>query len=247
MLFDYHEKPSNLSMIVMITGASRGIGFDTALSLAASPDNTILALSRDAKKLCALAAKAKEMHGHDNIRTLPFDITQPDESAFTDLIDQAGGLDVLINNAGYLVNKPFEDMEPEDWQMAYESNVLGPAWLIKLSLPYLRKSKTPHVLNIGSMGGFQGSSKFPGLSVYSSSKAAIANLTECLAEEYKADGIVFNCLSLGSVQTEMLAEAFPGYRAPLTSEEMGGFISWFAREGGRFFNGKILPVSVSTP
>ena len=231
----------------MITGAGRGIGFDASLALAASPENTVLALGRDAGKLAALAAKARELYSHDNLRTLQFDVTQPDESAFKELVEQAGGLDTLINNAGFMVRKPFETLDPEDWRMVYETNVLGPAWLIRLALPYLRKSSRPHVVNIGSMGGFQGSGKFPGLSVYSSSKAAIASLTECLAEEFKKERIVFNCLALGAAQTDMLAEAFPGYKAPLTSAQMGGFVAWFAAEGGKYFNGKVLPVSLSTP
>ncbi len=231
----------------MITGAGRGIGFDASLALAASPENTVLALGRDAEKLSMLAAKARELHGNDNLRTLPFDVTQPDESAFCELIEKAGGLDTLINNAGFMVRKPFETVDPEDWRIVYETNVLGPAWLIRLALPYLRKSSRAHVVNIGSMGGFQGSGKFSGLSVYSSSKAAIANLTECLAEEYKKEKIAFNCLALGSAQTEMLAEAFPGYKAPLTSAEMGRFVAWFATEGGKYFNGKVLPVSLATP
>ena len=97
------------------------------------------------------------------------------------------------------------------------------------------------------MGGFQGSSKFPGLSAYSASKAALANLTECLAEELKEKNICANCLALGAVQTEMLETAFPGYVAPVKSREMASFIAYFATRGHQFYNGKILPVSVSTP
>src|SRR5690606_3083816 len=113
--------------------------------------------------------------------------------------------------------------------------------------PFLEKSERAHVLNIGTMGGYQGSAKFPGLLGYSDSKAAIANLAECLAEEWKENNIACNCLCLGSVQTEMLAEAFPGFQAPVSSEKMGAFIAWFAAEGHFFFNGKVLPVSASTP
>ena len=97
------------------------------------------------------------------------------------------------------------------------------------------------------MGGFQGSSKFPGLSAYSASKAALGNLTECLAEEFKEMGIAVNALALGAVKTEMLEEAFPGYVPPVNAQEMAGFMANFATSGHHFFNGKILPVSVSTP
>ena len=104
-----------------------------------------------------------------------------------------------------------------------------------------------HIVNIGSMGGFQGSAKFKGLSLYSSSKGALAILSECLAEELKERKIFVNCLALGSAQTEMLSEAFPGYHAPLTAREMAGFVVDFATRGHRWFNGKVLPVAVSTP
>jgi NAD(P)-dependent dehydrogenase (short-subunit alcohol dehydrogenase family) len=97
------------------------------------------------------------------------------------------------------------------------------------------------------MGGYQGSVKFKGLSLYSATKAAIASLTECLATEYTNKNIFFNCLALGAVQTEMLNEVFPGYIAPLSAKEMAGFISQFAINGYKYFNGKVLPVSVSTP
>ena len=104
-----------------------------------------------------------------------------------------------------------------------------------------------HIVNISSMGGFQGSVKFPGLSAYSTSKAALCSFTELFAEEYKDSGIKMICLCLGAVQTEMLEEAFPGFKAPHSPEEMASFIYTFATTQGDFMNGKIIPVSQSTP
>jgi short-subunit dehydrogenase len=97
------------------------------------------------------------------------------------------------------------------------------------------------------MGAFQGSAKFPELAAYASSKTALCNFTEVYAEENKDGNIQMNCLCLGAVQTEMLAEAFPGYIAKISAEEMADFISDFAINKGLFFNGKIIPVSNSTP
>ena len=111
----------------------------------------------------------------------------------------------------------------------------------------LGKKQKSHILTISSMGGFQGSAKFAGLSAYSSSKAAIAGLTECLAEEFKGKNIAVNCLAIGAVQTEMLAEAFPGYKAQLLPFQMAEYIMDFAAKGHLYYNGKILPVSLSTP
>jgi len=155
-------------------------------------------------------------------------------------------IDILINNAGTLVNKPFESITTDEINRLFTVNYIAPALLIKYLLPLLRVSQA-HIVNITSMGGFQGSVKFKGLSHYSASKAALAVLTECLAEEYKKEGLVFNALALGAVQTEMLAEAFPNFKAPVTSEQMGEFIANFAMNGKTFFNGKVLPVSLSVP
>ena len=97
------------------------------------------------------------------------------------------------------------------------------------------------------MGGVQGSAKFAGLAAYSSSKGALITLMELLAEEYKEKGISFNALALGAVQTEMLQEAFPGYRASVSAERMGQYIAEFALSGHELYNGKVLQVSNSTP
>ena len=126
-------------------------------------------------------------------------------------------------------------------------NFLGSVKFIQVLLPKLGGKKVSHVINIGSMGGFQGSSKFPGLSVYSASKAALASITECLATEFYDRNIRFNCLALGAVQTEMLTEAFPGYKAPVSPESMAEYIVEFGLNGHKFFNGKVLPVSLIDP
>ena len=108
-------------------------------------------------------------------------------------------------------------------------------------------SAAAQIINIGSMGGYLGSSKFPGLSVYSAAKGALATLTECLAEELQEKNVRVNCLALGAVQTEMLEKAFPGYQAPINPEQMANFIYNFATHSSKFMNGKVIPVSLNTP
>ena len=156
-----------------------------------------------------------------------------------------GSIDILINNAGSLINKPFAETTDEEFESVYRVNVFSVASLTRHFLQIINPKG--HVVNISSMGGIQGSLKFPGLSAYSSSKGALITLTEMLAEEYAKTGPSFNALALGAVQTEMLAEAFPGYEAPLTAEQMGSYILDFALNGNQFYNGKVLPVSSSTP
>lgn len=234
-------------MKILITGASKGIGRDTALALAKHPEHQILVMSRNEELLDQLCREAAELTGRRPIDFLTYDLTLPDPGRLQEALTRLGGVDILINNAGYLINKPFEELAAADWQAVFDVNLFGVVHLIQDLLPLLRASTVAHVLNISSMGGYQGSSKFPGLSAYSAAKAAIANLTECLAEELRPDDIFVNCLSLGAVQTDMLAAAFPGFTAPVTSDQMGRFVAWFATNGREFFNGKILPVSVSTP
>jgi len=230
-------------MNILITGASRGIGYDTVVALAKDPANKLIALSRNKEKL----KKLTEAVAPNNLQILPLDLTNFDAVYLTSALSEINSIDVLINNAGLLVNKPFTALDMADWKNIFDVNLFGVVRLIQVLLPKLRAADKAHILNISSMGGVQGSSKFPGLSAYSASKAAIINLTECLAEELKEDDIRVNCFALGAVQTEMLEDAFPGYKAPVTSEEMAAYISWFARNGHHFHNGKIIPVAVSTP
>jgi len=231
------------NMKILITGASRGIGRATALKLA-EEGHQVVALARTTAALRSLESEAQ---GAFPIRLLPMDLRQVDENALQIALAEVGGLDVLINNAGRLIHKPFEQLSDDDWQAQWEVNLLGVVRLLRLLFPYLKASTHAHVVNVSSMGGVQGSSKFPGLSAYSSTKGALSILTECLAEEWKDHGIAVNALALGAVQTEMLAEAFPGLKAPLSSEEMAEFLGYFATRGQGFFNGKVLPVSSSTP
>ena len=162
-----------------------------------------------------------------------------------EFLKKAEKIDILINNAGYLVNKPFKETTLEDFQMVYSTNVFSVAMLIKNTINFMESGS--NVLNISSIGGVQGSVKFPGLSAYSSSKGALNILTEMLAEEYKERGIHFNSLALGSVQTKMLEKAFPNFKASTSALEMAEYIYNFSTNGYRLMNGKVISVSSTTP
>jgi short-subunit dehydrogenase len=238
-------------MDILITGASRGIGRETVKQLARKTPCRIFCISRNAEKLAQLQAECQEIGQGTRIVPVPFnlhEIQQKQGQIIEILKNYTSKLDILINNAGHLVNQAFEKFSLEDAQDMFYTNVIMPGFLIQALLPFLSGAKQgSHVVNIGSMAGVQGSSKFPGLSYYSSSKAAITVLSECLAEELKGSGIRVNCLALGAVQTEMLAEAFPGLNVNMDPETMGEFIAEFALTGHRYFNGKVLPVSNTTP
>ncbi len=222
---------------IIITGTSRGIGYELAQQFAAA-GHQVLAISRHTPQ--ALIENA-------NISCLPVDLTHEDdlENVVQFLSTAWKQVDVIIHNAGTLVNKPFSETTLTDFENVYKVNVFAVASLTRICLPYMKKGS--HVVSISSMGGIQGSLKFAGLSAYSSSKGALITLSELLAEEYKEQGIAFNVLALGAVQTEMLAEAFPGYQAPVSAGEMAAYIYNFALTGNQFYNGKILQVSASTP
>ncbi|MFO8023484.1 MAG: SDR family oxidoreductase [Perlabentimonas sp.] len=235
-------------MNIVITGSSRGIGFELAKQFARNGNHNIFAISRNPERLNELKSACIRENVEAHLYPIPFDLTSNshfEESLFKKIFELAPTIDILINNAGYLANSRFDELSDEDLNQMTQVNFTAPAKLIKTLLPIM-KSGT-HVVNIGSMGGFQGSVKFSGLAGYSATKAALASLTECLAEEYKESGISFNCLMLGAVNTEMLAQAFPEMSAPLNADEMASFIVDFALNGNRFFNGKIIPVSTSTP
>ena len=223
---------------IIITGTSRGIGFELA-QLFAKNNYNVLALSRNSEPLKKL--------GQQNITCLSVDLSQQkDFEKVTDFVlKNWKSVDILIHNAGKLINKPFSELTYTDFLEVYNVNVFAVAELTRQLIPSL--SKGSHVVTISSIGGVQGSMKFPGLAAYSSSKGAVITLSELLAEEYKGQQISFNILALGAVQTEMLEEAFPGYKAPISATEIAEYIYNFALNGNKFYNGKILEVSSTTP
>jgi NAD(P)-dependent dehydrogenase (short-subunit alcohol dehydrogenase family) len=230
---------------IVITGASKGIGYATALRLAEQPQHRVWAIARSAEALETLRQEALQKNGQDNLRPIVADVR--DTQGIAQALAHLERIDILLNNAGFLEVKPFIDTLTEDWQQSFEVNFLAVVRLLQALYPQLRASGQAHVLNVGSMGGFQGSSKFAGLAAYSSAKAALANLSELLAEEWRPEGIAVNCLALGAVHTEMLATAFPGYQAPIDAATLADFMAYFACKGHLFFNGKVLPVALSTP
>ncbi|MBT8288697.1 MAG: SDR family oxidoreductase [Flavobacteriaceae bacterium] len=223
---------------IVITGTSRGIGFEMVHLFAAAGHN-VLALSRNAQPVKNIQ--------FDHIYSMAFDLSKSsDHEKVQEFVkEEWNRVDILIHNAGSLINKPFSETTLADFQQVYMTNVFGVAELTRTLLPFMPSDG--HVLAISSMGGVQGSMKFPGLSAYSSSKGAVITLIELLAEEHKDSGPKFNVLALGAVQTEMLQEAFPGYKAPVTAHDMATYISDFALTGHRLYNGKLLQVSSSTP
>ena len=227
-----------MNKTIVVVGASRGIGKALVELLAENKEFTIYALSRNIEQLTA------NFKGCKNVISAKFDLEHSVEQQLQTIFSVKPQIDVLINNAGWLVNKSFEKITHEEFTKSYQINVIGVMQSCQFFIPLM---KTSHIVNISSMGGFQGSMKFPGLAAYSSSKAALCNFTELFAEEHKNTDIRMNCLCLSAVQTEMLELAFPGYKTEISPIQMAAYIADFSLDNNTLINGKIIPVSLSTP
>lgn len=232
---------SQASPIVLITGASKGIGAELVNYFLKNTGLLIVAVSRSKPEyLVSDTGDFSRLHYHQ------LDLSSVEEIIqFAAIVKKLGKVSYIINNAGLLMNKPFSSFTYDEIHQIMAVNFYAPAMLVRELLPNL--TRPAHIVNITSMGGFQGSSKFPGLSIYSASKGALNILSECLAEELKHEQIYINALALGAVQTEMLEQAFPGYKAPVTPIEMAKYIADFTLNGYQLMNGKVLPVSLNTP
>ena len=220
---------------IVVTGTSSGIGHQICIQ-AAKMNFHVISVSRNIEPL-------KDIGG---IESFAIDITNKDsvDEFIASLKSRKIKIDILINNAGYLVSELFGDTTYDSFKKTFDVNVFGLAEITRSLIPIINSDG--HVINISSIGGVNGSKKFPGLSAYSSSKAAVIALTEVLAEEYQ-NGPSFNVLALGAVQTKMLKEAFPDYNVETKPEEMAKYILDFAINGNKLFNGKLISVSNSNP
>jgi len=232
-------------MNIIVTGAGKGIGYEVVRHFTSAGKHNIITVARNSGSMGDLIHAAGE--SGCNVFPLEADLLEKNvPEKLSILINKHfPKIDIFINNAGLMIKKPVAELSNEDFDRLFATNVKVPFSLIRSLLPFFNENA--HIINIGSMGGFQGSLKFTGLSLYSASKGALAILSECLAEELKEKKIFVNCLALGSVQTDMLEETFPGYKAPVNAQEMANFVVKFALNGHHYFNGKIIPVSVTTP
>lgn len=236
------EKGQRTERLVIVTGASKGVGEATVLKLALAEGCRVIAVARDAMALEDLASR-----GDGRVEIGAIDLARTTAPAAIKALVAGRRVHALVHNAGFLHHAPMGGHQRADLEALYRVNVFAPLEITQALVEELDGDPPGHVVHIGSMGGFQDSAKFPGLVAYSASKAAVACMAQCLAEEFKGRGIRSNCLALGAVDTAMLRAAFPGYTAPVSAAEMGNFVGDFALNGHNLFNGKVLPVAVTTP
>ena len=225
-------------MNVVITGISKGLG--RALM------NTFIKDEKISKIYGITSSSLSDEVIDHKVTLIKVNFLEPDfETEILKVIEDTP-IHILINNAGYLKYEKFTDFNIQNYQKTFQINFQAPATIIHALLTNLINGKA-HVINIGSMGGFQGSSKFPGLATYSASKSALSTLTECLAEEFKEEGVKFNCLALGAVNTEMLRTAFPGFTTDTTPELMAKLIKDFSLNWGLQVNGQVYSMTAGNP
>lgn len=230
---------------ILITGVSSGIGYEI-LKLYSTTNNTVIAISRTKQVIRKLASE--KINQKANLTFVQCNIASEQAHKIIKEALKANSIykiDILINNAATLINKPFEETTWKDANNLFMVNYFSPAMLIKSLLPFFKQGT--QIVNITSMGGLHGTQKFPGLSHYSASKAALNCLSECLATELQDRGIQVNALALGAVQTEMLNKAFPSYKAPVSACQMANFIISFIESSNEVINGKIISLAQTTP
>ena len=227
-------------MNIVITGCSSGIGSELVKILTKS--HKVYGLSRNSYKLDKLKSS---LNKPKNFHFYPGDVVTIDTKIINEWITDSH-VDLLINNAGILINKSFVNIKYSDYKSVMDVNFWGAFNVTQLLLEKLSGAKGS-VINISSMGGVNFTSKYPGLSLYSSSKAALSVLTECLSEELKDNNIRVNAFALGAVQTEMLSEAFPGYNSETSAHQMASFIVNFINSSNNLVNGQVFRVANSNP
>lgn len=175
--------PDFTDKIVIITGASTGIGRATAIAFRAAGARVAIA-ARSVDQLEQLASK---LGGPDYALPAPTDVAEPDQcqALIEHTVAHFGGIDVLVNNAGMVVSGLFEYLEPGDMERQFAVNFFGVVNCIRAALPHLKQSRGV-IVNVSSVAGFIGT---PTSGAYSASKAALNSLGQSLAIELKPYGI----------------------------------------------------------
>jgi len=229
---EFHER------VAIVTGASSGIGRATAELLAARGAR-IVVFSRNA------AALAELVRGHEaSMLAVAGDVADADaiERLFAETESRFGSCELLVNNAGMIDPKPLIDVTPAEWDRMFAVNVRGTYLASRRALPAMIAKGRGAIVNVASISGVVGPEKFPGFVSYCASKAAIIELTEALAVEVKPHGVRVNCISPGSVDTKMWADASGGAPASMTPQEIAESILFLASSASRPMNGQNLNV-----
>jgi 3-oxoacyl-[acyl-carrier protein] reductase len=212
--------------IALVTGASRGLGYAAARSLAGEGARVALN-SRSPESIAAAAAALAEETGTEVV-PVPGDVADPEAPAYIieNTVAALGGLDILITNSGGPPAGRFEGFSDADWQKAIDMTLLSHVRLIRAALPYLRASSAASVLTITSYSVKQ---PIPNLVLSNSIRAATVGLTKTLALELGAEGIRFNSILPGWTETERVFELM-AHRAKINQSDVDAEIEKQAKD-----------------
>jgi len=184
----------------LITGASRGFGFDITTAALNSGDRVIATVRNNPDELIS------KLSPHPHLLVTTMDVTnQPQiKEAVQKGIDKFGRIDVLVNNAGYGLLSAIEEASDAEAKANYEVNVFGTLNVLRAVLPFMRKQRSGHVINISSVGGL---SSYPGWGIYGSTKFAVEGITEALALELAPLGIKATVVAPGFFRTDFLDQS----------------------------------------
>ena len=224
--------------VAVVTGASSGIGERCAEKLVERGARVVL-FARSAETLRAIAARHE-----DRMLAISGDVA--DEAAiarlFAETESRFGACDILINNAGMIDPKPMVATSADDWDRMFAVNVRGAFLCARRALPGMIARGSGTIVNVSSISGVVGPEKFPGYVSYCASKGAVISMTEAMAVEVKSRGVRVNCVSPGSVDTKMWAEASGGAPAEMTPDEVAETILFLVSDASRPINGQNLHV-----
>ncbi len=236
----------------LVTGGTRGIGMMIARGLLQAGAHVVLS-SRKADA-CEHAVAALSAFGE--VRAVAADLSRQDECQrlAADVLARTDRLDILVNNAGATWGEPLETFPAAAWDRVLDLNVKSPFWMVQALLPALRKAGTQddpaRIINIGSIDGIHVSPMTT--YSYSTSKAAIHQLTRVLAKELGPQHITVNAVAPGPFPSKMMAATLEAFgdaiaaSAPLRrigrDDDMAGIAIFLASRAGSYLNGAVIPV-----
>jgi 3-oxoacyl-[acyl-carrier protein] reductase len=233
---------------IILTGVTRGLGL-ALLNHYAKKNYNLILISKNSKRLITLKKKFKKKGIDLHIYTVNLCKIQNLKKIVTKILIKFGRIDILINNAGIwgpIGN--FEKIIWSKWIEAININLIASAYLMRAVLPSMKKNNFGRIINMSSMN-FTGGGR-PGVSHYSSAKAAIAGLTQTLAKEVGKLGITVNAIAPGYVSTELIAQFTPEMMQVLTKqnpvgrtcmpEEVAALVTFLCSNQAAFINGELI-------
>lgn len=224
-----------MTNVWFITGSARGLG-RSMTEKALTEGARVVATARHTDSLADLVAK----YG-DQIYPMALDVT--DEAAVTSAVNEAhdhfGGLDVLVNNAGFADMDSVEEMDMDSFKHQMDTDYYGTLYAIRAALPFMRVQKSGHIINISSVGGRAGTA---GLGAYQSAKFAVDGLTEVVALETKPFNIQVTAVEPGGMRTDWGGKSMKAASSDLYKESVGQMINMIHDNWGGDADG-MMPIS----